>query len=434
MRLLIKQGHVLDPGRIDGIHDILVENGKIREISTVPIPETAADRVLPAEGKLITPGLIDIHVHLREPGHEYKETVATGLKAAAAGGFTAVCAMPNTNPTADCPEIISFILKQAEAAGPLRVFPVAAVTPGLGGKSLTEFGALKEAGAAALSDDGRPVENARLMRRAMEYARCFGLVMISHSEELALSGDGCMNEGETATRMGLKGIPNAAESVAVMREIALCELTGCPLHIAHVSTRQSVDAVRGAKARGLPVTAETAPHYFTLTDKAVEGYNTHAKMSPPLRGEADRKAVRQGLADGTLDIIATDHAPHSEMEKAVEFDKAANGIIGLETSLPLSLSLVRDGILSLSRLVERMSIAPAALLGIDNRLTAGNRADLTVIDPDLEWTVDADRFHSKSRNTPFNGWTLRGTALWTIAAGQVIHGHPHAPGHASHIR
>lgn len=421
MRLLIKGGRVLDPGRLDGFHDILVEHGRIRDISGIPIPATAAERVLDATGMVVIPGLIDLHVHFREPGQEYKETIATGCRAAAAGGFTTVCPMPNTDPPADTPEVVEYVLKKAAEANGVRVLPVAAISRGLRGERLCEYGALKAAGAAAISDDGRPVENPLLMRRALEYAGRFGLLVISHSEDLHLAAGGAMNEGETATRMGLPGIPNAAESLAVMRDIAMCELTGTPLHVAHVSTAESVEAIRAAKARGVRVTAETAPHYFTLTDKAVEGYDTHAKMNPPLRSEKDREAVRQGLADGTLDVIATDHAPHSALEKAVEFDRAANGIVGLETSLPLGLALVREGLLSLADLVTRMSIAPARILGLDNRLSLGARADLALIDPEAGFTVDASSFESLGRNTPFQGWRLQGRAVVTVAAGRVIH-------------
>jgi dihydroorotase len=298
---------------------------------------------------------------------------------------------------------------------------VAAISRGLLGKELCEFAALKAAGAVAVSDDGMPVRDARMMRRALEYAKGFDLLVMSHSEELSLSAGGAMNEGETATRLGLPGIPNAAESVAVMRDIALAELTGARLHIAHVSTAESVRAIREAKVlRGARVTAETAPHYFSLTDQAVENYNTHAKMNPPLRTERDREAVREALADGTLDAIATDHAPHAPLEKEVEFDRAANGVIGLETSLPVSLKLVSDGLLSMEKLVTRMSIAPARILGIDNRLTVGNPADLTLIDPEMSWTLDARDFASKGRNTPFDGWPVRGRAVAAVVEGRFV--------------
>jgi dihydroorotase len=420
MRTLIKGGHVLDPGKLDGKFDLLLEDGKIREIR----PDIVADdvgRTVDAAGLLVVPGLIDLHVHFREPGQEYKETIQTGCEAAARGGFTAVCTMPNTVPANDGPEVTSYILEKARIANGVRVYPVAAISRGLLGKELCEFAALKAAGAVAVSDDGMPVRDARMMRRALEYAKGFDLLVMSHSEELSLSAGGAMNEGETATRLGLPGIPNAAESVAVMRDIALAELTGARLHIAHVSTAESVRAIREAKVlRGARVTAETAAHYFSLTDQAVENYNTHAKMNPPLRTERDREAIREALADGTLDAIATDHAPHAPLEKEVEFDRAANGVIGLETSLPVSLKLVSDGLLSMEKLVTRMSIAPARILGIDNRLTVGNPADLTLIDPDVAWKLDANDFASKGRNTPFDGWPVRGRAVATAVEGRFV--------------
>ncbi|HPA16032.1 MAG TPA: dihydroorotase, partial [Desulfobacterales bacterium] len=335
MRILIKGGRVLDPGNLDGRYDILVEGGKIADIrpfgtTEIRDPDT---RIIDAAEKWVVPGLIDMHVHLREPGQEYKETIETGCMAAAHGGFTAVCAMPNTNPVNDNAQVSRYIVRRAGEAGGARVYPVAAISRGLEGNLLCEYGELKEAGVIAVSDDGRPVVNSRLMRRALEYAGGFGLPVISHCEDLDLAEGGVMNEGALATRMGLAGIPNAAESIMVMRDIALCELTGAPLHIAHVSTTESVRAIRDAKERGAPVTAETAPHYFTLTEDSVEKYNTNAKMNPPLRAPRDREAVMRGIADGAIDVIATDHAPQSRIEKDVEFDRAANGIIGLETSL-----------------------------------------------------------------------------------------------------
>jgi len=361
-----------------------------------------------------------MHVHLREPGHEYKETIESGCRAAVHGGFTAICPMPNTDPVNDNAAITAYILKKAQEANTARVYPVAAISKGLEGKGLCEYGELKDAGAVALSDDGRPVMNSQLMRRALEYAKGFGMLLISHCEDLELAGNGVMNEGAFATRMGLPGIPNAAESVMVMRDIALCELTRSRLHIAHVSTKESVEAIRAAKKRGAAVTAETAPHYFTLTEDAVGEYDTHAKMNPPLRSAADREAVLEGLADGTLDVIATDHAPHSSLEKEVEFDHAANGIIGLETSLSLSLRLVEKGILSLSSLVEKMSTNPARILGLEKSLTPGSVADITLIDPDFGYMADAGKFQSRSRNTPFDGWEMKGRAILTMVGGVVV--------------
>jgi len=436
MLMLIKGGRVIDPGNIDGIMDILIDNGKIVAIKPQIVAESSSglqtgapgtergkvsvDRVIDAGGKIVTPGLIDMHVHLREPGYEYKETIATGCKSAACGGFTAVCCMPNTNPVNDNRQVTEFILKRALEVDTVRVYPVAAVSRGLQGKGLCEYGDLKDAGAVALSDDGNPVMDSQLMRRALEYAKGFGLPVISHCEDRALAGGGVMNEGEIATRMGLAGIPNAAESVMVMRDIALCELTASPLHIAHVSTAESVRAIRDAKNRGVLVTAETAPHYFTLTDEAVGAYNTNAKMNPPLRSRFDREAIRQGLADGTIDVIATDHAPHASIEKEIEFDLAANGIIGLETSLSLSLKLVDDGVLALTDLIAKMSTNPARILGLASGLHIGHSADITIIDPDRTYRIEADSFQSLGCNTPFEGWDVKGRAVLTMVGGKVV--------------
>lgn len=423
MRILIKGGKIVDPAVPEAEADILVVDGVIRQIRPrgAQGEKEAFDRVIDAAGKLVMPGLIDMHVHLREPGFEYKETIESGCAAAAAGGFTAVCCMPNTDPVNDCPELTEFIVKKALAAGTARVHPVAAISRLSEGKRLCEYGELKEAGAVAVSDDGRPVESGRLMRRAMEYASGFGLPVISHCEELSLAGDGVMNEGAYATRLGLAGIPNSAESVMVLRDIALSELTGCRLHIAHVSTKESVAAIREAKKRGVPVTAETAPHYFTLTEEAVGQYDTHAKMNPPLRSAKDREAIVEGLIDGTLDVIATDHAPHAPMEKEVEFDQAPNGIIGLETSVGLTLRLVQKGVLTLGQMVEKMSLNPARILGLIRGVSEGLPADLTMIDPEREWTVDAGDFRSLSRNTPFTGWSLPGRAVLTMVGGRIVH-------------
>jgi dihydroorotase len=423
MRILITGGHVLDPGRLDGRLNILIENGAIAAIAPPADlgPDRCPDaRTLDAAGLLVVPGLIDLHVHFREPGFEYKETIQTGCAAAVAGGFTAVCPMPNTRPAIDSGELTAFVRRQAAAAGLCRVYPVAAISRGLAGEELSPFAELKAAGAVAVSDDGNPVLNSRLMRQALTAARKNGLLVISHSEELSLAGGGAVNEGPVSERLGVGGIPNAAESIMVMRDIALCELTGAPLHIAHVSTAESVRAIRDAKERGIPVTAETAPHYFTLTDEAVIACGANAKMNPPLRAEKDRQAVREGLADGTLDAIATDHAPHAPAEKAGDLAKAANGIIGLETSLGLSLRLVAEGVLSLPDLIARMATRPAQILGLDNRLMPGNPADLTIIDLARRCTVDAAAFRSKSRNTPFDGWTLTGCALLTLVGGRVV--------------
>lgn len=421
MSMLIKNGRVIDPGHLDDTCDVLIADGKIEAVQPSGTIDHAGDdvRMIDAGGLWVTPGLVDIHVHFREPGQEYKETILTGSRAAAAGGYTAVCTMPNTDPVNDDPAVTALILEKAARAGLVKVFPVAAVSKGSQGEQLCEFGELRAAGAVGVSDDGLPVMNGQLMRRALEYASGFGLRVISHCEEMHLADGGVMNEGPRATRMGLSGIPNACESVMVQRDIALAELTGVPVHIAHVSTRESVRAIRRAKADGISVTAETAPHYFTLTDEAVEGYNTHAKMNPPLRSEADREAVRQGLADGTIDAIATDHAPHAATDKEVEFDRAANGIIGLETALPLSLQLVTDGVLKLGDLIERMCKAPARIMGLPCGLRPGTPADITLIDPIREWIVTSQNLLSKSKNTPFEGWTLKGRAVMTIVDGRV---------------
>ncbi|RZB36203.1 MAG: dihydroorotase [Desulfobacteraceae bacterium Eth-SRB2] len=423
MLMRIKGGRVIDPGNLDGIMDILIANGKIVEIKKEGMAgdEYPEARIIDASDKIVTPGLIDMHVHLRDPGHEYKETIETGCLAAAFGGFTAICCMPNTNPVNDCRQVTEYILQKARAADTVRVYPVAAISKGSKGDGLCEYGELKEAGAIAVSDDGNPVKNSQLMRRALEYSKGFDLPVISHCEDLDLAAGGAMNEGGVATRLGLPGIPNAAESIMVLRDIALCELTGVSVHIAHVSTRESVRAIKDAKKRGIPVTAETAPHYFTLTDESVKKYNTNAKMYPPLRSGQDREAICRGIADGTIDVIATDHAPHSPIEKQVEFDRAANGIIGLETSVSLALKLVENGVISMTVLVEKMSTNPARILGLENGLLIGRPADITIIDPERLYRVNADNFRSLSRNTPFNGWDMKGKAILTMVEGKIVY-------------
>jgi len=422
MLTVIKGGRVIDPGNLDDILDIVIEDGNIVEIRQDAFTgnENKESKIIDASGKIVAPGLIDMHVHLRDPGYEYKETIETGSRAAAFGGFTAICCMPNTNPVNDCRQVTEYIVKKAVKADIVRVYPVAAISKGLKGDSLCEYGELKDAGAIAVSDDGNPVMNSQLMRRALEYSSGFNLPVISHCEDFDLVSDGAMNEGAVATKMGLSGIPNAAESIMVLRDIALCELTGVPVHIAHVSTRESVRAIRDAKKRGVPVTAETAPHYFSLTDASIKDYNTNSKMNPPLRTEQDIEAICQGLVDGTIDAIATDHAPHSLIEKAVEFDQAANGIIGLETALPLGLKLVEAGIIDITDLIEKMSKNPARILGLKTGLEIGKTADITIIDPEISYCIDADRFQSLSRNTPFGGWDVKGRAVLTMVGGKIV--------------
>ncbi len=416
---ILQNGRLIDPvDGVDVIGDLWLQDGVI-----VPVQEHLPENNLlfDVQGKWIVPGLIDMHVHLRDPGEEYKETVATGTRAAAAGGFTAVACMPNTRPVNDNAAVTRFILEAARSAS-ARVYPVGAISKGSHGDGLAEYGELKEAGAVGVTDDGLPVFDSQLMRRAMEYAGSHDLLVISHSEEMALSRNGSMNEGVVSTRLGLRGIPAAAESIMVYRELALAELTGQRTHIAHVSTAAATDLIRQAKARGVRVTAETTPHYFTLTEEAVAEYDTNAKMNPPLRTEIDRQAIREGLRDGTFDAIATDHAPHSVLEKELEFDQAANGIIGLETSLPLSLSLVREGVIDAMRLVELMSSAPARILKVQGgRLAVGSVADVTVIDPDREFIYTRESILSKGKNSPFLDWKLRGKAVLTIMGGRITH-------------
>jgi dihydroorotase len=427
MQLHIKGGRIIVPGKRDGIADILVEDGKIADILEPGTADSrpqglfqAGARTIDASGKIVTPGLVDMHVHLREPGYEHKEMVASGCRAAARGGFTDICCMPNTNPVNDSREVTEFILKKSDQARSSRVFPVGAITKALDGKTLCDFGELKSAGAIAVSDDGMPVVDDQLMCSALERAKEFNLLVISHCENLELAAAGVMNAGALASQMGLAGISNTSESAMVVRDIELCERIKTPLHIAHVSTAESVQAIRAAKKNGINVTCETAPHYFTLTENAVKDYNTNAKMNPPLRSERDRESIREGLADGTIDIIATDHAPHANFEKAMDFNQAPNGIIGLETSLALGLKLVSDGVISLETLIEKMSTAPAKILGLERDLRAGGRADITLIDPDVSYRIDAGDFESLSRNTPFDGWTMRGKPVLTIVEGNLV--------------
>jgi dihydroorotase len=430
MNYHITGGRIVDPDQHEGPGDVYVVDGRIAAVVPLGSPPPAektsksplADfRIIDARGKIVAPGLIDLHVHLREPGFEHKETIETGCRAAVFGGFTAVCCMANTRPVNDDPGVTRFILSRADEAGLARLYPVAAITKGLEGRIPCDYEKLKQAGAVAISDDGRPLLDSRIMRRAMEEARRLDLAVISHSEDPYLVEGGVLNEGPVARELGVGGIPNAAESIMVLREIALSELTGAPVHIAHVSTRESVRAIRDAKARGVPVTAETAPHYFLLTDEAVRRCGADAKMNPPLRSEEDRMAVREGLADGTIDCIATDHAPHTPDEKGAGLEKAPNGIIGLETALPLSLKLVEDGTLSISGLIARMSTYAARILHVPCGLKIGHAADITIIDPAVEFTIEPTLFRSRSRNSPFVGMHARGRAMLTMVGGRIVY-------------
>lgn len=423
MKILIKNGHVVDPvNNIDKVTDIFIDKGVIAEVGADSELEGLEMEVIDASGKIVSPGLVDMHVHLRDPGQEYKEDIETGTKSAAFGGVTSVACMPNTKPVVDNEALVTYIQSKAKDTGYVNVYPIGAISKGLQGKELAEIGEMKFAGAVAISDDGRPVVDSGLMRRAMEYADMFDMTVISHCEDLGLANDGYMNEGPTATAMGLRGISRASEEVMVSRDILIAEATGTAIHIAHISTRGSVELVRQAKKRGVRVTCETCPHYFTLTEKAVEGFNTNAKMNPPLRTDDDVEAIKEGLADGTIDCIVTDHAPHHIDEKQCEFALAYNGIIGLETSLGLSLKyLVKTGVLTITELIEKMSVNPSKILGISKgSLAEGKIADVIIFDPEKEWTVDINKLHSKSKNSPYDGWTLCGKPEYVIVNGEIV--------------
>lgn len=428
MRLVIVGGRVLDPGRFHGLGDVIIEDGRILDI--VPggtkngvAKSKSANGVtrIEAGGKLIVPGFVDLHVHFREPGFEYKETIATGSASAVAGGFTSVCCMPNTMPVNDNQSVTEFILDAARAAGLANVFPIGAITKGSEGKELAETGELRAAGCVAISDDGKPVTNSAVMRRALEYAKAFDCPVVDHCEDTQLVDGGCMNEGAVSTELGLPGIPSAAEEVMVARNIMLAELTGARLHLPHVSTVGSARLVRDAKSRGVRVTAEACPHHFTLTEEAVRGYDTHAKMNPPLRTWEDVQAIKDALRDGTIDVIATDHAPHAPHEKQLEFAEAPFGIIGLETALPLALSLAEEGVLSLEQVIAKLTSEPARVFGLQKgTLATGADADVVILDPEEAWQVDPARFRSKSRNTPYGGWKVKGRVHRTIVGGRVV--------------
>ncbi|MBQ6529461.1 MAG: dihydroorotase [Clostridia bacterium] len=422
MRILIKNGRVIDPENgIDKVTDIFIDKGVIAEIGDGQELAGIEMEVIDATGKIVTPGLVDMHCHLRDPGQEYKEDIETGTRAAVMGGITSVACMPNTKPVVDNEAVVSYIINKAREVGYCNVYPIGAVSKGLKGEELAEIGEMKFAGAVAISDDGRPVVESGLMRRAMEYADMFDMKVISHCEDLGLADGGYMNEGEVATAMGLRGISRAAEEVMVSRDIIIAEAIGTPVHIAHVSTRLSVDLVRQAKKRGVRVTCETCPHYFTLTEKAVEGFNTFAKMNPPLRTDDDVQAIKDGLKDGTIDCIVTDHAPHHIDEKNCEFANALNGIVGFETSLGLGLKyLVKTGVLTINELIEKMAVNPSRILGLNKgNLKVGNAADITIFDPEKEWTVDINKLHSKSKNSPYDGFVLCGKPEYVIVGGDI---------------
>jgi len=423
MKLVIYGGTIIDPtNKLEAARDVLIEDSVIRAIDKPGAFLGTGDEGIDASGFIVAPGFIDMHVHLREPGYEYKETVLTGTQSAVTGGFTTIACMANTNPVNDNGSVTRYIVEKAQEANLARVFPIGALSKKLKGEELADIGEMVEAGAVAISDDGRPVMDTNLMRRALEYCSMFNLPVSVHEEDLHLAAGGVMNEGPTSLRLGLKGIPNVAEDVMVARDIALARLTGGHLHIAHLSTRGAVTLVRQAKAEGLAVTAEAAPHHFTLTEEAVEGYNTNAKMAPPLRQTEDVEAIKGGLRDGTIDAIATDHAPHHRDEKEVEFDQAANGIVGLETALPLTLRLVSAKVLPLSEAVRKLTVNPARILGLPyGTLSVGAPADVVIFDPTRKWRVEPGRLRSKSKNTPFGGWEMTGKVMMTMVGGRVVY-------------
>jgi dihydroorotase len=421
-KIFLKGGRVVDPSlKLDGVRDVLLADGIVAEVGEgLEAPETA--RVIDCDGLVVTPGLIDVHVHLREPGDEHKETIASGARSAAAGGFTSICAMPNTDPPIDDPATVGFIVAEGRRAGAAKVYPTGCISVNRAGERLALIGEMVEAGAVAITDDGSPVMDSGLMRLALLYAQAFGIPVADHPEDMTLAGTGSMNAGLIATRLGLPGKPNAAEDIHIARDLMLAELTGGHIHLQHCSTRFGVEMIRQAKARGVHVTAEASPHHLVLTEAAVEGYRTEAKMNPPLRTAEDMAAVRAGLADGTLDTIATDHAPHHYDEKEAAFADAPNGIVGLETALGVVLThVVNEGVIDLSTMVERMSCQPARAFNLPGgTLAAGTVGDVTIFDPSATWTVDRKAFLSKSSNTPFDGWELTGRPRYTIVDGRAV--------------
>ena len=426
MTIVIKNGRVIDPANgLDEPMDLLIDKGRIKALElpgSISFDAGEKPSVIDAKGCVVCPGLIDMHVHFREPGFEYKETITSGCRSAAAGGFTSVAVMPNTNPVNDTRAVTEHILTLARTEGIINVYPIAAITQKLEGERLSEMADLKDAGAIAFSDDGRPVISNELMRRAFEYSKMFKLPLIQHSEMLDLTEGGCMNEGMVSTELGLKGMPTEAEDIMVYRDIALLEKTGGRLHVAHISSKNSVDLVRQAKSRGLSVTCEVAPHHFTLTDEAVRGYDTNTKMSPPLRAIDDVEAIKEGLQDGTIDIIATDHAPHDIADKQVEYQNACFGIVGLETALPLSLKLVDEKILSMGDVIKKLTSTPADIFNLKaGSLSLGNEADILIFNPNLEYSIDISKFHSKSKNSPFDGWKVKGKVIHTLVKGKTAY-------------
>ena len=423
MQILIKGGHLIDPAnKKNGQFDLLISKGKIEAVEPEgKIKDIPDADIIDAKGAIVTPGFCDMHVHFREPGHEYKETIETGSQSAAAGGFTTVAVMPNTSPVNDNRSVTEFILSQAKETSNINILPIGAITKGLRGETLSDMGELKEAGCIGYSDDGRPVSNSEIMRRALEYSKMFDLPCIQHSEVLELTQGGSMNEGIVSTELGLKGMPTEAEDIMVHRDICLLPKTGGRLHVAHISSGGSVDLVRQAKAKGLAVTCEVAPHHFTLTHDACRGYDTNAKMSPPLRTESDLDMIKEGMRDGTIDIIATDHAPHDRVDKQVEFSKACFGIVGLETALPLTLKMVDEKIISLERAIDMLTFQPNQLFKLDKgSLGIGKAADITLFDEKMEYTIDPSQFRSRSKNSPYKGWKVRGKVLRTLVNGKTV--------------